>query len=88
MDPIEVQKEIMRRLLLSDTYSESWSATKKNAFTMLTVMQSSGYQDQAIEMLNENNIYGLIPSSQVSKIYPVNHPNRVCWNFENDDVNK
>ena len=34
-------------------------------------------------MLSENNINALLPPCRVSKIYPVGHPNNVCWYFEN-----
>ena len=70
MDPPEVHEEIANRFLVSDRYSEYWSATKRNAVTMLTSMQSSPYQKQLMEMLEENNINAVLPHCQVANNCP------------------
>ena len=83
VDPLNFYEDIMTRFLVSDRYSEKWSAIKRNAVTILTQMEDSDYQNQVIEMLNEKNINRRLPSSQVSKLNPVDHCKCEWWNIEN-----
>ena len=78
----------MVRFVVSDRFSDYWSATKRNAVSMFISMDRFGTQNHMMEMLTENNFNALLNSYRLSKINPDGDPNNVWWNYLNDHDRK